>query len=57
MITIRRNPNFTEWLNIDLWGKLKGNARTIGRAMKIARQLQTMEKNKGNQTQIKNYVG
>ena len=57
MITIRRNPNFTEWLNINLSGKLIDNARTIGRAMQIARQLQAMEKNKGNQTQIKNYVG
>ena len=56
MITIRRNPNFTEWLNINLSGKIIDNARTIGRAMKIARQLQAMEQNKGNQTQIKNYV-
>ena len=56
MITIQRNPNFTEWFNINLSGKLIDNAKTIGRAMKIARQIQAMEKNKGNQTPIKQYV-
>jgi len=55
MITIQRNPNFTEWFNINLSGKLIDNAKTIGRAMKIARQIQAMEKNKGNQTPIKQY--
>ena len=56
MITIRRNPNFTEWLNINLSGKLIDNARTLARAMHIARQVQSKEKSKGNQTYIKNYV-
>lgn len=39
MIKISRNPNFTEWFNITLFGKVVDNARTYARAMTIASKL------------------
>lgn len=39
MIKISRNPNFTEWFNITLFGKVVDNARTHARAMTIASKL------------------
>ena len=44
MITIRRNPNFTEWFDILLSGKLVDNARTMSAAMSLA---ESIKKNKG----------
>ena len=43
MITITRNPNFTQWLNISLSGKLIDNARTMASAMRIAKDIQKKE--------------
>jgi hypothetical protein len=53
MITIRRNENFKEWLNISLVGKVIDNARTMARALEIAKSLQKKEKQIGNNTPIK----
>ena len=52
MITIKRNPNFREWLNITLRGKVIDNARTMARAMRIAEQVQDKERLKGNRILI-----
>ena len=52
MITIKRNPNFKEWLNITLGGKVIDNAKTMARAMKIAEQVKDKEKLKGNRVLI-----
>jgi hypothetical protein len=43
MIKITRNPNFTEWLNISLAGKLIDNAKTMASAMRIAKNIQQKE--------------
>ena len=56
MITITRNKNFREWLNISLLGKVIDNAKTISMAMKIANDIQAREKAIGNHTPIKNFV-
>ena len=45
MITISRNPNFKEWLNIKMFGKLVDNVKNRGQAMHRAYQLQ-IEHNK-----------
>ena len=39
MITITRNKNFPQWLNIMLNGKLIDNARNHAQAMSIATRL------------------
>ena len=39
MITITRNRNFPQWLNIKLNGKLIDNARNHAQAMSIATML------------------
>lgn len=39
MIKIARNPNFPEWWNITLDGKLVDNARKYATALKIAEKL------------------
>ena len=39
MITITRNKNFPQWLNIMLNGKLIDNAHTHAKAMSIATRL------------------
>jgi hypothetical protein len=44
MITIRRNPNFTEWFDILLSGKLIDNARTMSAAISLA---ESIKRNKG----------
>jgi len=41
MIKIIRNPNFTEWLDIRLFGKLIDNAKTQAKAMEIAKQVKS----------------
>ena len=56
MITITRNQNFKEWLNISLLGKVIDNAKTVSMAMKIANDVQAKEKAIGNHTPIKNFV-
>jgi len=40
MITITRNKNFPQWLNIMLNGKLIDNALTHAKAMSIANKIQ-----------------
>jgi len=39
MIKILRNPNFSQWWNIVVDGKLVDNARTHANAMRIAQRL------------------
>jgi hypothetical protein len=39
MIKIIRNPNFAQWWNILVDGKLVDNARTHARALHIAKKL------------------
>ena len=39
MITISTNPNFKQWLNITMFGKLVDNAKSRARANHIANQL------------------
>ena len=41
MIRIVRNPNFTQWWNILVNGKLVDNARTHANALRIADRLKT----------------
>ena len=40
MINVDRNPNFTEWYDIRLFGRLIDNARSYAKAMSIAKGLQ-----------------
>ena len=44
MITISRNPNFSNWLNISLFGKVIDNARTMTQARRIADSIQKKER-------------
>lgn len=46
MITISRNPNFKEWLNITMFGKLVDNAKNSARAYHVAQRLQIEHKQK-----------
>lgn len=46
MITISRNPNFKEWLNIKVFGKLVDNVKSRGRANHVANQLMIDHKEK-----------
>jgi hypothetical protein len=46
MITISRNQNFKEWLNIKVCGVLVTNVKNKGRAMHVAYQLQFDHKKK-----------
>tara|TARA_X000000950_G_scaffold43209_1_gene48368 strand:- start:8769 stop:8942 length:174 start_codon:yes stop_codon:yes gene_type:complete len=46
MITISRNPNFKEWLNITMFGKLVDNAKNSARAYHVAQKLQIEHKQK-----------
>ena len=39
MINVYRNPNFREWFNIMVNGKLVDSARTHAKALEIANQL------------------
>ena len=40
MITIERNPNFREWINIKVLGELVENAKSHASAMHKAHQIQ-----------------
>lgn len=44
MITITRNQNFKEWINITMFGKLIDNCKGNARAMHVARKLQIKHK-------------
>lgn len=46
MITISRNPNFREWLNIKVLGKLVDNVKSRSRANHVANQLMIDHKQK-----------
>ena len=46
MITISTNPNFKEWLNIKVFGKLVDNVKCRSRANHVAMQLQINHKQK-----------
>ena len=46
MITISRNPNFKEWLNIKVRGVLVDNVQSKARAIHVANQLQSAHKAK-----------
>tara|TARA_B100000401_G_scaffold152566_1_gene101679 strand:+ start:6134 stop:6307 length:174 start_codon:yes stop_codon:yes gene_type:complete len=46
MITISRNQNFKEWLNICIRGVLVDNVKSKARAMHVANQLQSAHKAK-----------
>jgi hypothetical protein len=46
MITISRNPNFREWLNIRVLGKLVDNVKSKARANHVANQLMIDHKEK-----------
>ena len=48
MITITRNRNFPQWLNIMLNGKLVDNALTHAKAMSIANKIQKEQPVKTN---------
>ena len=46
MITISRNQNFKEWLNIKMFGVLVDNVKSRGRAVHVAYQLQADHRQK-----------
>lgn len=46
MITISRNQNFREWLNITMFGKLVDNVKSSARAYHVAQRLQIEHKQK-----------
>ena len=46
MITISRNQNFREWLNITMFGKLVDNVKNSARAYHVAQRLQIEHKQK-----------
>ena len=50
MITISRNPNFKEWLNIVMFGKLVDNVKNSARAYHVAQRLQIEHKRKTGET-------
>lgn len=50
MITIYRNPNFKEWINITMFGKLVDNAKNSARAYYVAQKLQIKHKQKTGET-------
>ena len=54
MITIEKNPNFSEWINIKVFGKLVDNAKTHASAMSRALQIQKAMKQKTSIMVIKN---
>ena len=57
MITILKNANFSNWIDIRLFGKLRDNAKTEAQAMEIAKQIQKREKNlNGSKPIIQSYV-
>ncbi len=40
MINVYRNPNFSNWFDVRLFGKIVNNAKSYPQAMDIARKLQ-----------------
>jgi hypothetical protein len=46
MITISRNPNFSEWWDIRFLGKLIDNARTQSGAIHLANKIEKQKKEK-----------
>ena len=46
MITISRNQNFKEWLNIKVFGVVVDNVQSRGRAIHVAHQIQHAHKEK-----------
>ena len=40
MINVDKNPNFSDWFDVRLFGKLVDNAKSHAKAMKIAKALQ-----------------
>lgn len=57
MITITKNPNFSNWIDVRLFGKLKNNALNVAEAMEMAKKLQKEEKKQnGSKRIIANYV-
>ena len=52
MIKIEVNKNFSEWINITLFGKVIDNARTKAMALRIAHDIQSEERKKGNRLPI-----
>ena len=43
MITISKNPNFSNWFDIRVFGKLVNNALTQAKALEIAKQIKAKE--------------
>ena len=55
MITISRNPNFREWFDIRLLGKVVDNAKTRARSNFLAIELQKeIKRSKGDVLKILN---
>jgi len=55
MITISRNQNFKEWLNIKVFGVVVDNVQSRGRAIHVAHQIQHAHKEKtGERLSIRN---
>jgi hypothetical protein len=55
MITISRNPNFNEWFDIRLLGKVVDNAKTRARANFLANELKKeIKESKGDVLSILN---
>lgn len=50
MITISRNQNFKEWLNIKVCGLLVDNVKSRARAVAIANKLQSEHKQRTGET-------
>lgn len=46
MIRIIRNKNFSDWINVTVFGKLMDNCKTNARALHIAKKLQMDHKAK-----------
>jgi len=53
MINVDKNPNFANWFDIRLFGKLVDNATSHANAMRIARKLSEQTKSPIIATKIK----
>ena len=56
IITITRNENLKNWLNISLLGQLIDNAKTEAKALRIAQNIQEQESADGSKVLIDNRV-
>ena len=56
IITITRNNNLKNWLNISLFGQLIDNAKTEAKALRIAQSIQEQESADGSKVLIDNRV-